>query len=125
MYKKLVVLLLLLIPGVTLATTVQDDWIEALHQCESQGRDYITILDTNNKYSYGGLMFQLGTFMSFGKKYNILPDELTDKEGLLLIHRYSIQKAIAQAMLDDGLDYHWKNCRDKKIGPYPTSAVDS
>lgn len=97
----------------------KDEWIENLHQCESGGRNEITILDSNNEYSFGGLQFQLSTWMSFGKLYGILPQEFTNKEGLLLIHSYSVQKAIAKEMLDDKLSYHWKNCRDKIGYNYP------
>lgn len=95
-------------------------WVSRLEECESQNRPNITILDSNNKYSYGLLMFQLQTFINFGKKYNILPDELTSKEALLLIHNSSIQKAIATDMLEDGLQNQWYNC-SKKLGKYPTS----
>lgn len=111
-------------PCLSLASSAQDVWIEALHQCESQGRDSITVLDSNNKYSYGGLQFQLGTFMSFGKKYNILPKEFTEAEGKLLIHNISVQRAIAKEMLDDKLSYHWANCVRKIGRPYPLT-VDS
>lgn len=117
MYTKLIVLLVLILPGVAFASA-QDTWIEALHQCESDGKDTITVLDSNNKYSYGGLQFQLDTFMSYGKKYNILPKEFTVTEGRLFIHNYFVQKAIAKEMLNDGLSSHWRNCT-RKIGPYP------
>ncbi len=63
----------------------QDLWITSLSQCESQQRSDITVLDTNNKFSYGLLQFQLATFMKFGKIYEVLPNEFTNKEGLLLI----------------------------------------
>ncbi len=87
-------------------------------QCESQQRPDITVLDTNNKFSYGLLQFQLATFMKFGKIYEVLPNEFTNKESLLLIHNPSVQKAIARAMLDDGLQDNWRNCV-KAIGDYP------
>ena len=104
------------------AETPQEKWIEKLRQCESQGRDYITILDSNNKYSYGSLQFQLDTWLGFGKQYGFLPKEFTKAEAKLLIHNPHLQKAIAREMLDNGLDFHWKNCRDKKIGyRYPIS----
>lgn len=117
--KYLLAVLFFITPFTIYAQTAQEKWIEGLHQCESGGKDDITVLDSNNKYSYGGLQFQLATFMGMGKLYGILPLELTDKEGLLLIHNFYIQKGIAKAMLDDGGDYHWKNCRDKYLGKYP------
>lgn len=125
--KKLLLFLVVFLPLSVFAETSQEQWIEALHQCESQGRDYITILDTNNKNSYGGLQYQLDTFMGFGKQYGILPESFTNKEGLLLIHNISVQKAIARRMLDDGLERHWLNCV-KRIGysyPIQNALVDS
>jgi hypothetical protein len=106
-----------LFPLTSLAS-VQDGWIEDLSWCESQGHEGITVLDTNNKYSYGLLQFQLATFMGFGKLYGILPLEFTDNEGLLLIHNAHVQRAIAKEMLNDGLERHWLNCV-KQIGSYP------
>lgn len=112
-----VALSVLIVPALVHASD-KDDWIEKLSMCESRGRSNIKILDSNNKYSYGELQFQLDTFIYFGKKYDILPDEFTRKESLLLIHNSGVQKAIAREMLDDGLSYHWLNCV-KKIGKYP------
>ena len=70
---------------------------------ESGTQDNIRVLDVNNKYSYGRLQFQLGTFMQYGKLYGILPDELTEAEGRLLIHNPKVQKAIARLMIENGL----------------------
>jgi hypothetical protein len=106
-----------LFPIISLAQT-QDEWIDSLSHCESGHKENITVLDTNNKYSYGLLQFQLATFMGFGKQYGILPLEFTNKEGLLLIHNPYVQKAIAREMLDDGLQRHWLNCVNV-IGNYP------
>ena len=113
-----------LLPIISLAQTPQEEWIDKLGKCESRDRPSIKILDTNNKYSYGLLQFQLETFYSFGKKYGFFPEEFTREEARLMINIPSLQKAIAKEMLDDGLDWHWKNCRDKKIGKYPVSPVD-
>lgn len=126
MYKYL--LCLFLLPVLTYAISPydapqspKDVWLGKLRYCESQNRDHITVMDTNNKYSYGGLQFQLETFMGFGKQYGILPKELTNEEGLLLIHNPYIQRGIALEMLNDNLSYHWKNCRDKIGYAYPLS----
>lgn len=84
-----------------------------LNLCENSGKwDNTRILDVNGKYSYGGLQFQLETFMRFGKKYEILPDWLTEKEVIKeeLIYDRDLQIAIASKMLADGLWYHWKKC---------------
>lgn len=111
------------LPAISYASN-QDDWIEQLHLCEN--RDNVEkILDSNNKYSYAYLMFQLDTFYGFGKQYGFFPAEFTREEARLMIHIPSLQKAIAKEMLNDGLDYHWKNCRDKKIGyRYPLVSDD-
>ena len=90
-----VVLSILIVPIIVHASD-KDDWIEKLSMCESRGRSHITVLDSNNKYSYGELQFQLDTFMYFGKKYEILPDEFTRHESRLLIHNPNVQKAIAK-----------------------------
>lgn len=104
----------------------QEEWIDKLEDCESSGRYNIVVMDTNNKYSYGGLQFQLDTFYGFGLKYGFFPKELTKEEARLLIHIESLQKAIAREMLEDGYDYHWKNCRDKVIGyRYPVSSRET
>lgn len=115
--KYFLLSLLFLLPITSFAQS-QTEWINQLSLCESGGKSDITVLDTNNKYSYGEFQFQLGTFMGYGKQYGILPQSLTDEEGLLLIHNPYIQRALATMMLDNGLSYHWKNC-SQSIGPYP------
>lgn len=115
--KMLFLAFLFSLPLISFAQT-KNEWIDSLKSCESQNREDITILDTNKKYSYGGLQFQLGTFMGYGKLYGILPEEFTDKEGLLLIHNPFVQRAIARKMLDDGLWKHWLNCA-KTLSAYP------
>ncbi len=113
-----------LLPLLLHAETPQEKWMEALHQCENKN-NVEKILDVNNKYSYGPYMFQLDTFYGYGKQYKFFPENFTKEEARLMIHVESLQKAIAKAMLDDGLDYHWKNCRDNKIGyHYPISTRD-
>lgn len=116
-------MLVFLFPFIAGAQTPQEEWLDKLARCESQDRAHIKVLDTNNKYSYGLLQFQLDTFYGFGKEYGIIPSEMKKWEAKLLIHNPHVQKAIAKEMLEDGLDYHWKNCRDKKIGyRYPLSS---
>ena len=119
MLKNIFVLFLVLFPFSIMAQTPQEEWIDKLSTCESQDRPAIKVLDINNKYSYGLLQFQLDTFYGFGKQYGFFPEGFTREEARLMIHIPSLQRAIAKEMLDDGLDYHWKNCRDKKLGRYP------
>lgn len=121
-FKKYVSFFLLLFistPLIVFAQNVsKDDWINSLSQCESQGRPNITILDSNDKYSFGEYQFQFSTFSVYAKMYKILPEDMSDGDILLLIHNSYIQRALARDMLDDGLSYNWKICT-KKIGPYP------
>ena len=88
--------------------------IEELNQCENSGKwDRAKILDINNKYSYGGLQFQMETFLRYGKKYGILPKWMDEEIGEQIIYEREIQMAIAEKMLNDGLWRHWFNCFKK------------
>ena len=86
-----------------------DAKIKELAWCESRQKSHIKVWDVGS-YSFGYLQFKLGTFLGFGKKYQILPEEITQREALLLIYNENIQTEIAREMLADGLWYHWKNC---------------
>lgn len=91
-------------------------WINNLFYCESGIRD-VTILDTNNKYSYGWGQFQMATWLSFGAFASSTKDN---------IHDFYLQHKVARSMLDAGGQNHWKTCAasvTKKYGPYPASAV--
>jgi hypothetical protein len=85
-------------------------WIDALAQCESMGSTTIKVLDTNGKYSYGLLQFQMGTWLKYGgTKQNIY-------DGVL-------QTKIARGILDDGGWGNWYNCGRivrKTLGDYPS-----
>lgn len=48
-----------------------DIWIEQVRWEESRGKDMLVILDTNNKYSYGCLQYQMATWNYYSKKYNV------------------------------------------------------
>ena|SRR6185437_7948932 len=76
-------------------------YISALEQCESKGRTDIKILDTNGRYSYGILQFQMATFNKYGEKYNLPHDNIYSKEQ---------QELIALYMLNDGLWRQWYTC---------------
>lgn len=94
-------------------TTSTNPIINKLIQCESEGRWDIKILDVNNRYSYGGLQFQLSTFWKFGKAYKILSDDIELSEAENLIYDSDIQIKIAEKMFEDELQYHWMNCYNK------------
>lgn len=96
----------------------QQVYLQALQFCESSGRVDIKILDSNHKYSYGGLMFQMSTFLSQGKKYGLINDSTGPTEGEKLIYDIELQEAIAHRMLLDGGERNWYVCT-KKLGSYP------
>ena len=48
-----------------------DQWIENIRTEESGGHDMLVILDTNNKYSYGCLQYQMATWNYYSKKYGV------------------------------------------------------
>lgn len=89
-----------------------EEIIKKLNQCENGGRwDQRAIVDTNGKYSYGGLQFQFATFKSFGLKYGVIPADWDDARIIENIYRQEMQTAIAGKMIDDGLgSRHWVNC---------------
>jgi hypothetical protein len=88
-------------------------WIDGLADCESQSSTTIKILDTNGYYSYGLLMFQQKTWLSYGKKFGATKENIFDEE---------LQRIVARSMLDNNGSGHWFNCNKKlelKIGKYP------
>lgn len=81
--------------------------------CESGLRDHIKVLDSNDKYSYGRLQFQMATWLSYGKAFGATKENIYDG---------NLQDQVARAMLDKGLSYNWKTCAArtaKKYGQYP------
>lgn len=103
-------------PSAAAALTVpQYAWLHSLGTCESRNRANIKVLDSNHRYSYGELQFQMGTFITYAKLYK-LPLQGID------IYDPGVQKELAGRMLSDGLYYHWKICSKKvikKLGLYP------
>lgn len=104
----------LLFPAVAVSyqQDAKDVWINDLAICESGFRD-VTVLDSNKKYSYGVLQFQMNTWLPYGKAFGA-----TAKN----IHDPVLQHQVARSMLDIGLGYKWKNCVakvTKKYGAYP------
>ena len=84
--------------------------ISQLSWCESRWNERVKVWDIGS-YSYGWLQFKLFTFMNEGKKYGILPKELTTKEAELLIFNKHIQIAIAKEMLKQPNGWRaWYNC---------------
>ena len=90
------------------------DLIAKLNCCENRCKwDNNKIIDSNNKYSYGGLMFQEHTWLSYGKKYNILPEWVDESNFEHYIYDRDIQTLIAEEMIRDGIGNTyagWFNC---------------
>lgn len=87
-------------------------WMEELHACENPD-NVPKILDTNGKYSYGPFMFQMDTWLSFGKPFGATPKNINDRV---------LQDKVARSMLDQGLWRHWYTCGKRttaKLGEYP------
>jgi hypothetical protein len=75
-----------------------EQWLDRLQSDESGKNPLLVILDTNNKYSYGCLQFQAGTWAPYSRKYDV------DKE----IMDCSAQRYVAKKMIKD--DYNaWRN----------------
>ena len=89
--------------------------MESLSECESGGSTTIKVLDTNGKYSYGLLQFQMGTWLKY-KNLGATRENIFDGE---------LQKTIARSMLDAGGWRNWLNCSlvvKRSLGSYPVSA---
>ena len=96
-------------------THQQEVYIHAIEFCESHGKENIKIMDSNNRYSYGVLMFQVETFLREGKKYGIIDEDTTSKQGEKLIYNVDLQEKIAHQMLLNGGERNWYNCWKQKL----------
>lgn len=87
-----------------------NSWLDFLAKCESGGNSQ-AIGDLNLKEpAYGMYQFQVGTFLTFGKQYGILPDYVNRTNFKDYIYDPITQRKIAYKMAQDGLQDHWKNC---------------
>jgi hypothetical protein len=95
------------------------EWIiDEINKCENFGRwDNNVILDTNNKYSYGGLQFQMTTFVGQGIYYGVLPRDTSFSKAKEIIFTEEIQREIARGMIRDKKAHTtlgWFNCWRKQ-----------
>lgn len=91
-----------------------NEWIVRLADCESSGRWWIKIIDTNGKISYGGLQFQLDTFREWGVKSGVLEKGITASTAEELVMRKELSSKVALYMRDQGVsDQHWVICSEK------------
>jgi hypothetical protein len=101
------------IPG---APDPKEVWIDALAECENrQWPELRRIVDVNGYYSYGPLMFQQATWLSYGAPFGATAENVYDE---------ALQKTVTSAMLDDGGWRHWYHCAiqiETKLGSYPDS----
>jgi hypothetical protein len=91
------------------------DKLEIAENCPSLG-----MVDSNGLKSFSSLCFQEQTFVTYVKKYNLLP-QCEDQEILNWINDGEFQRVVAKKMLEDNLlNYdHWRNSV-KRIGkPIP------
>lgn len=90
----------------------QELWLSALEWCESRGYDNAINPDDGGSRSVGIFQFKDSTFQHYVKVYelNFEPEDIYNREK---------QTILAKLMLQDGLEYHWKNCSDWIGEPYP------
>jgi len=86
--------------------------VAELSKCENYGKwDNRKIVDSNKKYSYGGLQFQKSTFLQYGHESAILPEWIDETNFETYIYDKDIQTLIAEYMIGKGIGkYHWVNC---------------
>ena len=102
-------------------------WLNRLEEAESNdsGNAHLKILDHNHKYSYGCLQFQAATFLAYGKRYDLIPDDLTSVEPL--IYNCILQKRLATDMIEGNYRNwrQWYHSVKDEIGlpPQPEVAV--
>jgi hypothetical protein len=88
--------------------------ITELNKCENYGKwDCNKILDSNNKYSYGPLMYQKSTFLHYGHESGILPEWIDDTNFEKYICDRDIIVPIAEYMIKKELGpttAGWQNC---------------
>ncbi len=85
-----------------------DAWIDSLVAKESEGKSHIKILDHNDRYSYGCLQFQMETFESYIKRYDLLP-HAEDSELENMIYDCDFQKLLTRKMIEEDPENwrHW------------------
>lgn len=97
------------------ALTPQQQWENALIQCESGGKADIKVLDSNDKYSYGILQFQMATWLTYSTQFKTTPGNIYDPD---------LQKTVSLFMLNSGGWQNWYNCSTKfvipSLGTYPS-----
>lgn len=91
--------------------TAMEQWLDRLQADESGKNPLLVILDSNKKYSYGCIQFQMETWVHYSKKYGIMTE----------IMDCSAQRKLAKLMIEN--DYtawrNWFTSVTKKTSGYP------
>lgn len=92
-----------------------EQWLDRLQNDESGKNPLLVILDTNNKYSYSCLQFQMGTWIPYSKKYGV-DAEIMDCQA---------QRYVAKQMIKEnwGNWRHWYTSVTKKTAGYPPKQI--
>lgn len=89
----------------------KEEWINNLQLCENINK-VPWIFDTNGKKSYADFMFQMDTWISYGKKFGATRNNISSS---------TLQRQVVRSMLDSGGWRNWYNCGkmlNKTIGKY-------
>jgi hypothetical protein len=88
--------------------------IAKLNCCENRCKwDENKIVDSNGKYSYGGLQYQRDTFLGYGHESGVLPTWIDKTNFKEFIYDKDVQTLIAEYMITIGIaDSYggWFNC---------------
>lgn len=100
-----------LLPQDQIYDAQMEQWLDRLQTDESGKNPLLVILDTNNKYSYGCLQFQAGTWAPYSKKYNV-DAEIMDCKA---------QRYVAKQMIKEDWNNwkHWKTSVTTKTAGKP------
>jgi len=89
-----------------------ENWVQQVRWEESRGHDMLVILDTNNKYSYGCLQFQMATWNNYSKKYGIT-EEIMNCDAQIKLTKLIVQNE------KKGYDNWWTTVHKKGVGLPP------
>lgn len=91
------------------------EWMQELHNCENIN-NVPRILDTNGKYSYADFMYQMDTWLKYGKKFGATRNNISSS---------TLQWKVTRYVLDTyGWENDWVICGKRvvsQLGDYPDS----
>ena len=94
-----------------------EDWIDKIQYQESRGNPMMVILDTNNKYSYGCMQYQMDTWIGDSRKYGV-KGEMMDCKA---------QRKLAMLTIQNEPKNGWRRWYNstKKVGLPPVLDIES